>query len=228
MINTQTMKSFKRIALTSLIASATNSLVLSTAYADLILGADAEIAVWAPEYDAGNTIDSLFGEASGEDISVFASATLEHPVPVLPNAKISLSRVDNDQYEYTKIDYTGYYEILDNDTITVDVGAGVTQFDSGEYLGQSFSAVTPHVYVDAEVSLPFTNTTFYTDIHYFDIDGNQITDAIAGVRYDFDLIAADLGVKAGYRVQRLDTDDLDDLDLNVKTDGLFLGVHADF
>jgi outer membrane protein len=159
---------------------------------------------------------------------VFASATIEHPVPLIPNFKLSLSEVNSDAYEYTKIDYTAYYEILDNDAISIDVGLGISQFEGGKYLSQSFSGATPHAYFDAEVALPFLNTTLYTDIHYLNYDGNQITDAIAGLRYDFNLVAVDLGLKAGYRVQSFDAKDFDDLSFDLKTDGYFVGLHADF
>ena len=221
MKKTQNHKILKGIVFASAIVS---SLALSTAQADTLLGADLEIGVWSPSYDAGNII----GEASGDSTSIFASATFEHPVPLLPNAKLSLSGVDNNIYKYTKIDYTGYYEILDNDAISIDVGLGVSQFTGGEFLGQSFSGLTPHAYIDAELAIPFIDTTLYTDIHFLNYDGNQITDAIAGLRYDFNLIAVDLGLKAGYRVQSFKAKDFDNLSFDVKTDGFFLGVHADF
>ncbi|GAA0406686.1 TIGR04219 family outer membrane beta-barrel protein [Cocleimonas flava] len=192
--------------------------------ADTLLGADLEVGVWSPSYDAG----SFVGSVSGDDQSVFASATIEHPVPLIPNFKLSLSEVNSDAYEYTKIDYTAYYEILDNDAISIDVGLGISQFEGGKYLSQSFSGATPHAYFDAEVALPFLNTTLYTDIHYLNYDGNQITDAIAGLRYDFNLVAVDLGLKAGYRVQSFDAKDFDDLSFDLKTDGYFVGLHADF
>ena len=209
------------VILASFIAS---NLILSTAQADTFLGADLDVGVWSPSYDAGST----GGSVSGDDQSIFASATIEHPVPFIPNFKLSLSEVNNDSYEYTKIDYTAYYEILDNDALSIDVGLGISQFSGGKFLSQSFSGSTPHAYVDAELALPFLNTTAYTDIHFLNYDGNQITDAIVGFRYDFNLIAVDLGLKAGYRVQSFDTEDFDDLSFDVKTDGYFIGLHADF
>lgn len=221
MIKIRTVKMFKRIVFASVVAS---NFVLSAAQADVLLGADLELGVWSPSYDAG----SIVGKASGDSQSIFASATLEHPVPLVPNLKLSLSQVDNDRYEYTKIDYTAFYEVLDNDVISIDAGLGVTQFADGKFLFQSFSGVTPHVYVDGELSLPFLNTTAYTDIHFLNYDGNQVTDAIVGLRYDFNLIAVDLGLKAGYRVQSFETKDFDNLSFKVKTDGFFLGLHADF
>ena len=220
MLKTQTTKVLSGAIFASFIAG---NLILNTAQADTLLGTDLEVGVWSPSYDS-----SLNGSISGDDTSVFASATIEHPVPLLPNFKLSLSEVNNDTYEYTKIDYTAFYEILDNDAISIDVGLGISQFEGGKYLSQSFSGATPHAYVDAELALPFLNSTLYTDIHFLNYDGNQITDAIAGLRYDFNLVAVDLGLKAGYRVQSFDAKDFDDLSFDITTDGYFVGLHADF
>ena len=221
MIKIQTTKALNGAILASFIVS---NLILNTAQADTLLGADLEVGVWSPSYEAGSAVGSI----SGDDQSIFASATIEHPVPLIPNFKLSLSEVNNDSYEYTKIDYTAFYEILDNDAISIDVGLGISQFEGGKYLSQTFSGATPHAYVDAELALPFLNTTLYTDIHFLNYDGNQITDAIAGLRYDFNLVAVDLGLKAGYRVQSFDAKDFDDLSFDITTDGYFVGLHADF
>ncbi|WP_299871379.1 TIGR04219 family outer membrane beta-barrel protein [uncultured Cocleimonas sp.] len=221
MIKTQTTKALSGAIFASLVIG---NLILSTAQADTLLGADLEVGVWSPSYDAG----SVVGSVSGDDTSIFASATIEHPVPLIPNFKLSLSEVNSDAYEYTKIDYTAYYEILDNDAISIDVGLGISQFEGGKYLSQSFSGAAPHAYFDAEVALPFLNTTLYTDVHYMNYDGNQITDAMAGLRYEFNLVAVDLGLKAGYRVQSFDAKDFDDVSFDVSTDGYFVGLHADF
>ena len=201
-----------------------SNLALNTVHADTLLGADLEVGLWSPSYNAGSSIENTTGDST----SIFASATIEHPVPFIPNFKLSLSEVNSDSYEYTKLDYTAYYEILDNDAISIDIGLGISQFSGGRFLTESFSGAIPHTYLDAEIALPFLNTTLYTDIHYLNYDGSQITDAIAGLRYDFNLIAVDLGLKAGYRVQSFDTKDFDDLSFDVKTDGYFVGLHADF
>lgn len=192
--------------------------------ADTFLGADIEVGFWSPSYNAGNIFENITGESKG----YFASATIEHPLPLLPNLKVSLSSVDSSAYAYTKIDYTGYYEILDNKLVSFDVGLGVSQFYNGRYLKQSFAELLPHIYVDAEVSFPYSPITAYTDLHYFNIDGNSLTDAIIGLRYDVSLLATDIGIKAGYRTQKLDVADFDQLSFDIETKGFFVGLQADF
>ena len=197
-------------------------LTVGSLHADTIIGSDIEVGMWQPEYSSGNST------VKGDSKSVFASATLEHPVPMLPNLKGAYSTVKSDKYEYTKLDATAYYEVLDNDLVSIDLGLGASQYMDGKFNGVGFKGTLPHIYVDAELSLPMISSTLYTDIKYMDYDDNTVTDAIAGVRYDFNLVAADLGVKAGYRVQSINTQDLGGQKFDIKTDGYFIGLHADF
>ena len=57
---------------------------------------------------------------------------------------------------------------------------------------------------------------------------DEVIDAIAGLRYDINLGLADLGIKAGYRIQKVNLDDFDGLSFKLKTDGYFVGLHLDF
>lgn len=218
-INKKLINWLSRVIFASLVAS---NLLLSTSHADTILGSDVEVGVWSPTYDS-----SVFGKIDGDSQSVFASATLEHPIPLVPNIKISVSEINSEFYEYTKVDYTAYYEIVDNDYISLDLGMGVSQFDGGELISQVFTEVKPHIYIDAEVALPIPNTTLYTDIHFLKYEGEKLNDVMAGLRYDLDLEAAEVGLKAGYRVHILE-DDFGGFAFDVKNDGYFLGLHADF
>lgn len=201
-------------------------LTIGTTQADVFLGADAEIGVWFPSYSYqsnGTTHDLI-----GKEQSLFGSLTFEHPIPLIPNLKASFSTVDNDTYKYTKLDYTAYYEILDNNALSIDVGLGATQYESGEYLNQSFSGMLPHLYTNVEIGLPLKGTTLYGDLHYLNILEDEVIDAIAGLRYDINLGLADLGIKAGYRIQKVNLDDFDGLSFKLKTDGYFVGLHLDF
>ena len=194
----------------------------SALHADTIIGSDVEVGVWQPKYSSGSST------IEGDSKSIFASATLEHPVPMLPNLKGSYSTVKSDDYEYTKLDATAYYEVLDNDLVSIDLGLGASQYMDGKFKNVGFKGTLPHLYVDAELSLPMISSTLYTDIKYMDYKDNTVTDAMAGLRYDFNLVAADLGVKAGYRVQSINTQDLGGQTFDIKTDGYFVGLHADF
>jgi outer membrane protein len=197
-------------------------LTTGSLHADTIVGSDVEVGMWQPKYSSANST------VKGESKSIFASATLEHPIPMLPNLKGAYSTVKSDKYEYTKLDATAYYEVLDNDLVSIDLGLGASQYMDGKFNGVDFKGTLPHLYVDAELSLPMISSTLYTDIKYMDYNDNTVTDAMAGLRYDFNLVAADLGVKAGYRVQSINTQDLGGQTFDIKTDGYFIGLHADF
>ena len=197
-------------------------LATSVSHADTIIGSDVEIGMWQPKYSSGGS------KVEGDSKSIFASATLEHPIPMLPNLKGAYSAVKSDKYEYTKLDATAYYEVLDNDLVSIDLGLGASKYMDGKFNNIGFTGTLPHLYVDAELSLPMISSTLYTDIKYMDYNDNKVTDAMAGLRYDFNLVAADLGVKAGYRVQSINTQDLGGQTFDIKTDGYFVGLHADF
>jgi len=197
-------------------------LATSVSHADTIIGSDVEIGMWQPKYSSGGS------KVEGDSKSIFASATLEHPIPMLPNLKGAYSAVKSDKYEYTKLDATAYYEVLDNDLVSIDLGLGASKYMDGKFNNIGFTGTLPHLYADAELSLPMISSTLYTDIKYMDYNDNKVTDAMAGLRYDFNLVAADLGVKAGYRVQSINTQDLGGQTFDIKTGGYFVGLHADF
>ncbi|MCK5813042.1 MAG: TIGR04219 family outer membrane beta-barrel protein [Cocleimonas sp.] len=214
------MKTITTLILTSL------CLTMNTVNADTFLGGDAEVGVWFPDYNEKKI--GISSDLKGKEQSLFGSVTVEHPIPLLPNLKAAFSTVDNEKYKYTKLDYSVYYEIFDNDAFSIDLGLGISDYENGEYHHQSFSGLLPHFYNQIEVRLPFTGMSLYTDIHYLDISDNQSIDAIAGLHYDINLGVADLGIKAGYRLQKMNLGDFDDLSFNLKTEGYFTALHLDF
>ena len=79
---------------------------------------------------------------------------LEHPIPLIPNIKLASTTLDTDgqtvitesdfefggisypidtvvdtKFNVSYLDYTFYYEILDNDLVTVDIGITARDFD---------------------------------------------------------------------------------------------------
>jgi outer membrane protein len=198
-----------------------------TASADVVLGADVELNYWNQ--------DSTFESTDqGSEASLFGSISFEHVIPLVPNIKYSFTSIDNDAFEYSKQDATLYYEILDNDIISVDLGVGVTHFGSGQIKALSglpvndFEGVLPHIYAGAEIGIPMTGVTFYTDVSSTMINDSSVLDAAVGVRYDISLVAVEIGLQAGYKVVEFDMDDFDDLSFNMKTDGFYAGINLDF
>ncbi|WP_299012895.1 TIGR04219 family outer membrane beta-barrel protein [uncultured Photobacterium sp.] len=199
------------------------------ASADVMLGGDVEVNMWQQSHSFAGS------EVNGDDTSFTFEASLEHFVPLIPNFKIGQSSVDNDEYAYTKRDYTLYYEFLDNGLVSLDAGVGISQFTDGEIkkLGlnlEEFSGYLPHLYAGAEVGIPMTPIFVFAKGTGMSFNDNNMFDASVGVQYSIGLYAFDLELQAGYRVHNLDLQDFDDLktDLDIKTDGLFAGVNFDF
>ncbi|MEI6897491.1 MAG: TIGR04219 family outer membrane beta-barrel protein [Psychromonas sp.] len=210
----------KKILLVSLIASA--SLSVS---ADMLIGGDIEMNFWQQN-------QTVNGSDSGSSEGVTFEGSIEHFIPLIPNLKFAQSSVDGDDLEYTKRDYTLYYELLDNDLASVDVGFGLTQFSDSKVFQtgawQDFDGYLPHVYAAAEIGVAGTPFFFFAKGLGFSYSDNTMYDASVGVKYVLPLVAFDLDLQAGYRMQHFDFDDFDDVEFDSETDGLYAGVNIDF
>lgn len=200
------------------------ALPVFTANADVLLGGDIEVNAWNQDYQYND-------QANGKDKTDYTlEASIEHPIPLIPNVKYARSSADADSYKYTKEDFTLYYEILDNDLVSLDVGAGLTRLSKGELNSQSFDGYVPHVYGAAEIGIPGTPLFIFgkgSGVSYSDYD---MLDASAGIQYEIGMGLFDIELQVGYRIQTFDLKSFDNLttDLNTKTSGYYAGVNVDF
>jgi len=215
----------KKILLATLITSASFS-----ASADMLIGGDVELNLWQQS-------QRFDGNDGGDDTSYTFEASVEHFIPLIPNAKFAQSSVDGDALKYTKQDFTLYYEFLDNDLVSLDAGVGITKLTDGEvnfyndFVGwQNFSGSIPHLYGAAEVGILGTPLFLFakgTGISYKD---NEMLDLSVGVQFAIPMGPFDLELQGGYRTQQFNLEGFDDLkfDIDANTDGLFAGVNIDF
>jgi len=214
----------KKILLASLMTTAS-----FCASADMLIGGDIEMNVWQQEQ---TTTYGGSEHDGGSNTAVTFEGSIEHFIPLIPNIKFAQSSVDGDDLKYTKRDYTLYYEILDNDLISADVGLGLTHLSDGEvYTGvinQDFDGYVPHLYAAAELGLPGTPFFVFAKWNGIAYSDSNMLDFSIGVQYSIPLIAFDLEVQGGYRVQQFDLDDFDNANVDSKTDGIFLGANIDF
>ncbi|KLV00349.1 ABC-type Fe3+-hydroxamate transport system, periplasmic component [Photobacterium aquae] len=152
---------------------------------------------------------------------------LEHFIPLVPNARLRYTDVDNGAVSFNQTDYTAYYEILDNDAIALDLGLTMTQFNSGKFYGQSFSEWQPTIYGNVEVGIPMTPVSVFGDLNVGDYDGTSIVDGQAGVKWSLSMVAVDLNLRAGYRVMDYDFDFVNKGG-QFKSDGWFAGAEINF
>lgn len=223
---------------------------------------------WTPDYSgtilsststvAGSTIDLENDLGFTDESHNVIYFSIEHPVPALPNIKITSSDFDNSStgiitrdlvfggetfsvnenvttiMDSSNIEYTLYYEILDN-WINWDLGVTFRQYDgqvglstpeSGSNLNESedLDFTIPLFYTKARFDLPFTG--FYVDgqINIISYDDDSVSDMMVALGYESEI---GLGASLGYRTFDLEAEE-DDLDVDLKFDGAYFSLFFHF
>ncbi len=227
------------------------------AQADFI-GGSVEASYWAANYSGG--FESSSGNVDVEDDLGFEdtgaleiSATVEHPVPLLPNVRIK--HIDLDETETgtftatfdgntytngveTNLDLTHsdlmlYYEILDN-YVSVDVGLDIKIFDGSLVIEEQNNAsnrsetdideIVPMLYASAEIALPLTDLSFGAELSAISYSDSSLTDAKVRLRQGISLAFIELG----YRQFSLDIEDISDINVDAEISGVYLSTGLDF
>lgn len=185
---------------------------------------------------------------------------LEHPVPLLPNIKLQSNSLNSNgdttlsrtfefedqvfavgtevaqDLDLSNIDATFYYEILDNDLVSLDLGVtakyidgDITVASQGQSATQDLSAVIPMGYAYGSFGLLGTATKIFAEVNYVSYDGSSLSDMQLGLAYELiDSLAVDLALKAGIKKTSLELDDVDDLDADLSFDGAFISAELHF
>jgi len=247
-----------------LIAASFTTVFCTSAQADTLLGLYIGGQVWANEakgnFGEGELDQATFNFKDETQGSFFVA--LEHPIPLIPNIKISSTVLDtvgnttltdnftfgdetytsnselDTTFDANFIDYTFYYEILDNDLLTFDVGITARDLDSQiNMLDQantkssdlSVSGILPLLYVNTIIGLPFTGFNVFAEANFSSYDDSTVYDYQVGVSYELlDNLAVDLDLTLGYRGMKLELDDLDDLYSDITFEGIFAGAIVHF
>lgn len=226
-----------------------------SAQADII-GGSVEATYWY----AGLGGDATVGSASVdmEDDLDFSNnsffelaATVEHPVPLIPNVRLKYSDLDQTEEGTLGSSYDGvstgnietnldlsnvglvlYYEILDN-WVSADIGLDIRKFDGQLEItntGDSTSTQTdideflPLGYVSAEFAMPFTDMSAGAEISAISYSGNSIHDAKIRFRQGFSLAF----IEVGYRKMGITLDDISNTDIEIDFSGVYVSTGLDF
>lgn len=234
----------------------------SNVNADTLLGGYVGAQAWNMGASGGFAQNqSLVNFDFEEETNSSFYAALEHPIPLVPNIKIARTTMDTmgstvldaqftfgdrvylvnsqleTQVEMTATDYILYYEILDNDLVSIDVGISGKQIDgdfvvvdqNGNSSAESFDGIIPMGYAKIQIGLPFTGLGIHAEGSALAIDDDSLVDYQIALTYSFvETLALDLTLQAGYRSTTLDIDDLDDIYADLEFDGVFLGLEFDF
>ncbi|WP_180014512.1 TIGR04219 family outer membrane beta-barrel protein [Acinetobacter sp. YH16031] len=173
------------------------------------------------------------------------SVAFEHPVPLLPNAKIKYVNLDSNSEQITplnvadielnNIDYILYYELLDT-IVHADIGAGLTNLDgtvrnlnAGVLTQYDLDEYSPLLYATAGVKLPLTGMSAKAEAVYSHGSDIKKTDVQAELQYDFiDNLLVDVGAKVGYRIMNIDAEQNNAPDLELEFKGPYVGLDIHF
>lgn len=231
----------------------------SVLYADTI-GGEVSIGLFnhsptgSTRYQAIRSVDlsDTLGFSTTQDI--FFSAYIEHPLPLLPNLKLSYNtlsdssntRVSNLSWgeiqnftgalssslslRYT--DATLYYEVLDN-WIEIDVGATLRSLDGDMNLNSTqgkdsvaYATNIPLLYAKARFYIPSTDISFQAELNAISLSSTSSYDYALSARYTFMM---GLGLEAGYKVFHLEDNDLvSGLENNIDFTGFYASAIWDF
>ena len=148
---------------------------------------------------------------------------IEHPIPLVPNVALQANKIDSDKLELNSYDLSGYYEILDNGNVSLDLGLGLRRLDSGKIYNQSFSDTLPMLTADMTL-FPDRQFSFYGKINAGKSSDSTITDASAGVRF---ALFAGASLQASYRSYTLDLDGTKGVNNKETIRGPQIGLHID-
>jgi len=233
----------------------------ASAQADTVLGLTMSVDAWDMD-SSGSLADSSDLQAfdHGSETPASFSFALEHPVPLIPNFRMrfadmsSSGRNDLDhtfnfggvsypanaslgtEFNLQSSDFIFYYELLDNDTVTFDLGLNgkyldgdIQASDGVSRSKETFKGLVPMLYGAVKFGFPMTRFSVFGDFNLLSVGGHTLQDYQAGAAYTLvESMAVDFSVRGGYRKFGLELDDLDGIHTDWDFDGLFLGIEADF
>jgi len=185
-------------------------------------------------------------------------AKLEHPIPLLPNFKIvssdlatsansiltkeivfggqtySVSENVSSSFDMSNIEYTFYYEILDN-WLNLDLGFTLRKYDgevslstpaTGSNLNQveNLDFTIPLFYAAARADLPFTGFFIDAEINIISYNDDSLSDTSIALGFESDY---GLGAKAGYRTFSMEVEE-DNFTSDLEFDGTYISVFYHF
>lgn len=254
----------------AIIVASLATVLCASVQADTLLGLYIGGQVWANQTDGSLGESEVLNEQATfsfkDETQGSYFIALEHPIPLVPNLKIVSTTLDtqgstdlDNQFTFggktydvnahvdavldlSFIDYTFYYELFDNDLLTIDFGLtardvetrinasgldNTTQTQISSELGGS--GIIPMLYVSTIVGLPFTGFNVFAEGNFVSYDDQTLYDYQVGVSYEvLDNLAVDLNVTLGYRSMKLELNDLDDLYSDLTFDGVFVGAIIHF
>lgn len=215
-----------------------------TAAADTLLGVYVGAQGWDMATEGSFGVDNNQTDYGfNDEAQVRLYIELEHPLPLIPNVKVAYSELEtqgqeinplqdmdfNDtQLDLSYTDYTLYYELFDNGLFSFDLGFTAKDL-SGHLDNDSIDEWIPQLYASTEVGLPLTGLSVFAEGNFLSIDDHTLSDYQVGVAWAMiDNMLIDVNISAGYRVAKVELDDLDNIYSDLDFDGVFAGIEVHF
>ena len=183
----------------------------TTAYADTLYGLYTDVNYWHTQNDHSNAYQKTSSKDNGQ---VMLSASLEHGIPLIPNAKIRHTNLkESSSHQLSSSDAIAYYELLDN-IVSLDIGLGAKRLkgdieNNADNYNAHLSKTLPMAYASAGAKLPLTGLSAKAELGIAHNSKIKANDAQAELKYNFvDNVAIDVGIKAGYRILTIKADDV--------------------
>lgn len=226
-----------------------------------LLGARVGVDYWQmqPKLSAGDP--GKAGQFVLDDANELAwNARFEHPLPLLPNIAVRYQHSDvsanaalaetlvlaqktfaagsivSQHNSLKNVDLTGYYEILDNPVLRLDLGLTARLLQSDVRLAtpltaaaRDLSVVLPMLFIDAEIGLWGTNTHWFLTGNYSRYQSDRNYDWRSGLAWRFiDIAMFQADLRAGWQHGQTNVSNRDQLDFVAANDGGFIGIDVDF
>lgn len=244
------MKSVKSVLVVSAL------LTMPVANAD-VLGFGASIGYWDSDLSGkaakgGDRVNVENDLNLSNNTEANFSGYLEHPIPLLPNVRLSYLRLDqsgrgelgsrfdgipaavpvNSSLDWHQTDLTLYYEVLDN-WVNLDLGLTARDLDAELEVTDTagvqplshteVKAVLPMLYAAVRFDLPLTGVSAGITGNIISYDGDSV--------YDYDVygqyVFSGVQLRAGYREMAVDYEDGDER-LDIDVGGPFASIGFSF
>jgi outer membrane protein len=221
------------------------------------IGFDAKVGSWSKSIEGdfrygGGDIDVENNLSFQDNSNLVMSISVDHFIPLIPNVKIELTKIDLNSNGTIKDDFTfsgtsfsandkinqsiildqsdiyAYYRFLDN-YIRFYFGVDIKNIDGDITLGntkKSFSTTIPLLY--SQVALDFDTIRLIGEVSYMSLD-STISDTRVYMQYESRMLPLfKLGAEIGYREEKFELDDIEDLSSNLTFGGVFANAYIRF
>lgn len=253
---------------TLLAAAVVGLFASSSATAATVVGFKVGGDYWNADTTGTFKSDSVDGSTGPKQTYDYGSSSqgslwiaIEHPIPIVPNIKIRENRLEAKGYQadsdsnFNGINFVGdtkayndvsntdfvlYYEILDNDIVSVDLGAAYKKMhgaleinglprdgDVAVSTRREIDSGVVMLYANGEVGIPGLGLYAFADLLH-GIDETGVHDYSAGLGWKFDGTALDTKIRVGYRDFTFDVDGFSGLTQDTQFKGAFAGVELVF